>query len=375
MLNRQLKIETNPILERINIIDAHTENEKQAVYRFRYQVQVQEMRRHIPYADHLRKRIFDELDSWSCLAYAELDGQIVGTVRLTVGSADEFPDELIQAFQLERFAQFEPGRKNIAIGTKLMVAPPYRKTPLFSRLMAKGYEITRSHAVQFCFGGCNPYLIPMYEKMGYRRFTAGFQDPGYGFVIPILLIAEDAEHFRNVRSPFLRIAKKMANSFAARNWFLDNFPDATQYPVGILASEQECWNYVVDRTGDSITNLSTLQKLNQEEARMLLRIATPVKCHDGYQFIRRGDVCNELNILIVGEMTVTNSEGRVFQARPGDTVGSVGLSRQTHHQVDVVAVRDCEILTIAGYTFEKLRRSLPQLADKLHFDNIYEEGR
>ncbi|WP_425058777.1 hypothetical protein SCACP_34320 [Sporomusa carbonis] len=373
MLSRQIQSEAESNWESVKIVDAHTEKERQAIYRFRYQVQVGEMNRNIPGIDYRHEYITDELDSWSYLVYAILDGRIIGTVRATVGNVSDFPDELIQVLQLERFRQFDPASKNICLGTKLMVDPQFRKTPVFFQLMVRGYEILREHNVQFNFGGCNPYLIPMYEKLGYRRFTAGFQDPGYGFIVPILLLPEDSEHLKAVRSPYLRIARKFANSPAAREWYLTHFPEAAKYPVGPLTSEQERWDYIIQRIGHPLDVLPVLRDLDEAGARKLLHIATTIECTQGHEYIRQGDVCNELNILIAGEMVISDKAGRTFRAGTGDIIGSVGLLKQCYHAVDAVAATDCEILTVSRFSFEKLQRALPEMADKLQFNNQVRE--
>lgn len=370
ILNSQLKIQPCADWERVKITDARTKLEKQAIYRFRYQIYVQEMGRNIPDADFNKKRIMDDMDSWSYLIYAELDGRIVGTARITIGKAGDFSNELNRIFRLDEFGQFDPRSKNICFATKLMVDPSLRKTPLFFRLMARIYEIMREQNIQFSFGGCNPYLVPMYEQMGYRQFSPGFQDPGYGFVLPVLFVTEDVEHLTAVRSPYLRIARKLANSPAAKQWMQDNLPDVLNYPVGQLADEQRHWDYVAERIGTPLTTLPVLRNLTREEAEKFLQVATPFECGERQGFICVGDTCNELNLLIAGEMRITDASGLSWRADPGEIVGSVGLFGQTHHDINAIAISDCEILAISRFPFEKLLRAHPDLAENLIFSNL-----
>ncbi|QDR79468.1 cyclic nucleotide-binding domain-containing protein [Sporomusa termitida] len=365
MQTKKQKLETaaKPEWESVKIYDAYTNEEKEAIYHFRYQIHIGEMKRIIPSTDHYRKVIIDELDSWSQQAYAKLaDGRIVGAVRATFGKASDFPTGLAHIFQLARFQKFSPNSKNICFGTKMMVDPLYRKTPVFFQLLTHCYKFLREHNIQFNLSGCNPYLLPMYEQLGYQSFAPGFQDPGYGFVVPILLMPEDIEHLTAIRSPYLRIAKKYTNSTAAREWFLANFPEASRYPVGIFTSKQKRWDFVKQRINHPLSALSTL---NENEVKKLLHIATPVECRQGSEFIRQGDVCNELNLLITGVMRIASQVGEVSQAKCGDIIGTVGLFAQTHHQVDATAVADCEILTISRIAFEKLQRFQPDLGRKL----------
>jgi predicted GNAT family N-acyltransferase len=368
MLNRQVILEDSSIWEEVKIIDAYTEQERQAIYRFRYKIQVEEMKRDIPETDHLRKRIFDRLDSMSSIVYAESCGRIVGTARLVIGYADDFPEELNRVFKLTQYQQFACGRKIIGFATKLMVDPYFRKTPLSYRLMARVYEFARDHNVQFSFSGSNPYLIPMYEHLGYRRVGTGFQDPGYGFIIPTLLLVEDIVHLTAVRSPYLRVARKLTNSPEAKVWVQDNIPEAFAYPVELFVSEEERWNWIIGKVGDQIGFGPVIRNTTETEARKIIHIGTPFECRKGQQFIRNGDVCNELNILVSGEMEVVNSAGGRYMAKSGAILGSVGLLGQTNHSIDIVAITDCEVLAVSRFPFEKLLRSMPGLADKIRID-------
>jgi hypothetical protein len=374
MLNRQqAEIQTVSNCEGAKVFEAYTEEEREAIYHFRYQVHVSEMGRNLPGIDHFRQRITDDLDAWSDLGYAALEnGRIVGTVRVTSGMASNFPEDLSRVLQLERFQQFNPNNKMLCVGTKTMVDPLFHGTPVFYKLMAKGYEYYRKHNIQFNLGGCNPYLLPMYEQLGYRRFTSGFQDQGYGFIVPILFMPEDIEHLTAIRSPYLRIARKYPNSPAARDWYLTNFPEASRYPVNLFTSEQARWDFVTQHVGDPLSGLDVLVNLNEAEAKGLLRIATPVECRQDSEFIRQGDVCNELNLLIAGKMRITDQTGYVHYAKAGNAFGTVGLFAQTHHQFDATAVTDCEILTISRFSFEKLQRSWPEIGTKLRL-NQYKE--
>ncbi|MBP2656709.1 MAG: Cyclic nucleotide-binding domain protein [Firmicutes bacterium] len=349
---------------RISIAEAKSEAERQAIYRFRYQVLVNEMGRNIPGYIDKSKRVSDRLDSWSHLFYAESQGQIIGTARVNVGGANDFPQEFYNIFQLGRFEQF-CSQSNYLLGSKVIVAPKYRRTALFFRLMGKCYEVVRNYHVQFSFGGCNPYLLPIYEQFGYRYFFPGFQDPGFGFIVPILLVGEDIEFYNVVRSPFLRIARKHPNSPAARAWLTENFSEALKYPAGLLTSESERWEYIAAVVGDPLANLPVLESFNEAEARCLLRVGSLIECRSGQQLIRWGDVCNELYILLAGEMVVDDRYKRTWRAKQGDTVGEMGLFGQTHHQVNVTAITDCKLLVISRFPFEKARRSMPEMAAKI----------
>src|SRR5262249_5545280 len=70
---------------------AQTEDEKEAVYRFRYTVYVEEMGRYQGSADHEGRRLVEPEDVESFIVYARDAGEVVGTARLTWGGTGFSP--------------------------------------------------------------------------------------------------------------------------------------------------------------------------------------------------------------------------------------------------------------------------------------------
>ena len=62
---------------------AATEEEKEAVYRFRYDVYVEEMGRYGEAADHENRRLVEPEDETARIWYAAEDGQVVATQRIS----------------------------------------------------------------------------------------------------------------------------------------------------------------------------------------------------------------------------------------------------------------------------------------------------
>ena len=70
---------------RAGIHIAETKDEKQAVYRFRYQVYVEEMGRYRSIADHENRLMTEPEDDHSRIFYAAEGDEVVATARLTWG--------------------------------------------------------------------------------------------------------------------------------------------------------------------------------------------------------------------------------------------------------------------------------------------------
>lgn len=183
---------------------ARSTDDLQMIGRLRYDIYVEEMARPQTYADHTARTICEPFDFTGRVIYATLDGALVGTVRLNF--ADEGRLECEELFGLSEFCEFD--RSQISMTTKFMVRRAARNHPtLAARLAMKAYELAAARGVRFDFIDTNTHLIPLYEKMGYRRYIPEISHPDYGIVTPMCLVLDDIEHLELVGSPFRRMAK------------------------------------------------------------------------------------------------------------------------------------------------------------------------
>ena len=78
---------------------AETDEQKEAVYRFRYSVYVEEMGRYQGSADHAGRRLVEPDDDQSWIFYARADdGEVVGTARLSWGG-NGFTERQIEEYR------------------------------------------------------------------------------------------------------------------------------------------------------------------------------------------------------------------------------------------------------------------------------------
>src|SRR5436189_4098176 len=98
---------------------AETAEEKEAVYRFRYSVYVEEMGRYQGSADHVGRRLTEAEDAHSWIYYARNGDEVVGTARLSWGG-NGFSDRQIEEYSLARFLDELP-HEYLGIGERVMV--------------------------------------------------------------------------------------------------------------------------------------------------------------------------------------------------------------------------------------------------------------
>lgn len=363
--NSGLAQQTNNQSEnQVQIGIATTNDEKEAIYKFRYQVYIEEMGKPLDSADHVNGKIYDPTDDWSVLIYAKINSIIIGTSRLTIAKATDFPVPLQKIFSMDTFENLYPHAR-LSLATKLAIKAEYRGSQVLYLISSKAYEVWRELNVQYTFGGCNPYLIPLYEQLGFQRFAANFTDPGYGMLTPLVLIIEGISHFRAVRSPFYRIARRWTNDPMPSTKFLDAFPSVQSFVNTQLISKEALWDIVTLMLGCSpLRGIPVLNGLNKEDAAALLHLGAIFPCAPGDQIYGRGEKSSEIYILLSGALLLERLD-HVLTIRPGDFFGSSAPSIPQQVRETVTAVKDANILVISWQALERFSHKHPAAATQV----------
>ena len=355
----------------ITIGIATTSEEKMEIYRLRYHIYAEEISHPLVSIDHSKKLIYDELDKWGLLLYVKAGAELIGTLRINIGQFADFPSKLVQEFSLDRFQKFYDRKGNpiFAYNSRGMVSSPYRRSGAHNLLEEKSYELYCDKKVQFSFGDCNFHLIPFHEHYGYRRYTRNWANTDYGLQMPFVLLVDDIDHLRAVDSPLFHIASERGESNnQVVDWFRSEFPEAASVINSRLVSEEELWACLNQRLGRSPNKaIPVLRGLSEREAKKFLHLCgVIIRCYAGDPIMTCGDSCNELNILLSGKIQ-SSSINNILQ---GQHFGEIGLMNRTKHILNITAVTDAEILVLSLYSFQKLRRSCPEIANKVLYNLI-----
>jgi hypothetical protein len=185
------------------------EREARHVYQLRYRVYIHEQGRRPDGVDWERCELVDPLDPCSCLWYARDGESVVGTITQTIIGADFDLTRLPSALQLDAF----PRSASCPLGysSRFAIAPDHRSTWVLASLARYSYAHGRGLGGKFDFMATNPGLVPLFERLGYIRYTTSaihtnIQSNDVGLLIPMVLPATDYEHLRNVRSACLPAA-------------------------------------------------------------------------------------------------------------------------------------------------------------------------
>jgi len=348
--------------------------EREQLYRFRYDIYVDEVRftRH---ADHANRLLKDDLDEIAFSFAIFEDGRVVGSLRTLYleDVADIAP--LVDKFDMApALAAF--GKAAICTTSRFMVEPSLRNGSVVFKLMRAAYAHAMQRGVRLNFGDCSPHLIPFYEHMGYRRYTAGFNDSAYGYKIPILMLARDHTHFAQIRSLLARLAQAQPDDGEARHWFAGTYPDYVDTRSAIFLEDQAFLDLLSERVGkDLMHHLALLHGLEPDEAKSFLTEATLFPVKPGDLVIRMGDCDASVFVLLKGlAKVVRNLDDAVPVAMlgAGDTFGEIGFLTASPRTAHVVAETDGEVLVLTAEFMERFRKQYPAVAAKV-FLNLAKE--
>jgi GNAT superfamily N-acetyltransferase len=182
----------------ITIVQALSKEDRLGVARLRYAVYVEEMQRLQRHADHDHRTIHEPEDEGAIvLAAKDDDGSIVGTARVHLKAC--IPPPYVQLYSIMDFGEFHPSE--VSTTTKLMVAPPFRRSPLALRLAQACYDVGIASGISFNFIDCSPRMRRFFDQLGFRQVSADFEHPEYGLVTPLVLALRDDEYLERIRSP------------------------------------------------------------------------------------------------------------------------------------------------------------------------------
>jgi CRP/FNR family cyclic AMP-dependent transcriptional regulator len=119
-----------------------------------------------------------------------------------------------------------------------------------------------------------------------------------------------------------------------------------------------------------LRNVPLFSGLDETELERLSRVAGRRRAGRGEQVVRAGESADALLILLTGRAKVTNfdEEGReiiLAWLGPGEFFGEMGLIDGSARSASVVAVENCELLTIGKTEFQRCMQDNFQVAQKL----------
>ncbi len=344
---------------------ATTEEEKEAVYRFRYDVYVEEMGRYGEAADHENQRLVEPEDETARIWYAAQDGAVVATQRMSWGGDAPFTERLIDHYQLAPFLEELPP-ETLAVGERGMVTPALRGSDVFFSLGQESSSFIQGERIQLIFGACEPHLLGLYMSQGSRTFAKKhINSAESGYLIPIVTVVEDVEYLRRIGSPMAAVTKDHGDD-ARIPTCVERLIDASGVVSQRLSNPDRYLDEVQDSLDELAENrLSALDGLSEEEAERVLGKSNIIRCAPGDRVLKQGGVARNMFVVLEGtfEVRVNGELVRVFS--PGDVFGEMAFLLERPRSADVDAATEGRILSLSEGTLRKAIASDSEVAAQL----------
>lgn len=335
-------------------IIATTLAEKQQIYQFRYQVYVEEMQKQPRTANHQAKLLSDHLDETATLLYMTHENQIIATLRRNIidaSSLSSLPASLDHIFAVSQFAAAFP-QARFSLSSRLMVAPAWRNSTTLGALISEAYRAAREQGILFDFLHAAPWLLAFYRTLGYRCYTNHFLDPEVGLQIPQVLVMEDLEHLKLMRSPFYRIARRYSNSSTTRDWLLQ-----------LLASQR-----LAETPSEGLSQLAAapiFQGLSQPEIQQIWEASVVHAIQPDETIVRIGDPANAMFLILSGAVAVSHlGNADRSQLAAYQTFGEANLFNPLSSE-HATALTHTELLILPKPTLCKLMKVVPNAMCRL----------
>jgi hypothetical protein len=342
----------------LEVFRAETEADKEAVYRFRYAVYVQEMGRYRSTADHDRMVLIEPEDSHSVIYGARDDTGVVGALRATFG-ADGFSDRQISQYSLGPFLAEIPAALMV-IGERMMVAGHLRGTAAAAELREPMGEDIRARGAWIVFGDCEPHLLSLNLAMGCLTYAErNISSDEAGYLIPVV--------------SFLGGTEGLADAIGA--------PGAGQLPSviekilagtgGVISpaamGSDRYWERVHQQLGQLTgTDLHAFAGFDDDEVRRCVERSTIIDCAVGDRVLRKDGSSHNLFVVLDGTLEVRDGDQLIGVLTGGDVFGEMAFLLGIPRQRDVIAATDdVRILSLSEGNLRKLIAAEPTIAAKL----------
>lgn len=346
---------------------AEAEAEREAVYRLRYDVYVEEMGRYQTVADHKRRMLYETCDEQSRISYAALDGEVVATARLTWGGDAPIPQRMIDQYNIAPFLAELPASA-IAVGERAMVRPHLRGTDLLLKLMGNGMRFANENRIQLVFGDCEPHLLNLYLGLGQRTYSkTNVNSAEAGYLIPLVLVVEDIAHFRTLNSPLLEFLRDFGDDARVPACIQRALADGSAVTSRIHATSASYWSEVHGALSElGAQRISALDGFTEDEAARCLEKSTIIECQRGDRVLKKGGVARNLFVVLDGTLEVRDGDAVEAVLSAGDVLGEMAFLLERPRSRDVYAATDgTRILSLSEAKLRELIKSDPAIAAQL----------
>jgi hypothetical protein len=333
---------------------AITTEEKEAVYRFRYSVYVEEMGRYQATADHVRKRLVDTEDDRSWNYFAHDGREVVASNRITWGPQG-FSARQIEQYGLAPFLAELPATM-LAVGERTMVGAAHRGSTVGAEL-ANGMEFpVPDDQIRVVFGVCEPHLISYYARLGSVPYAnRNVNSDAAGYVVPLVSFPLGVDALRNSGGALPSCVQAVVDNDCA-------------ITSSVLLGADAYWQ----RIGDSLRSLehqssSLFDTFTSDEIQQCVARSNVIQCAVDDRIVKQGSTAHSVFVVLEGALEARDGTRVVGALRRGDVFGETAFLLEQPRTLDVVTVEpDTRVLCLSERVLRNATAGDAVLAAKLY---------
>jgi GNAT superfamily N-acetyltransferase len=342
---------------------ADTDDDKEAIYRFRYSVYVEEMGRYQDTADHEGRRLVEPDDDHSWNFYARDDsGEVVGTARLSWGG-NGFTHRQIEEYGLAPFlAELPP--EHVALGERVMVRPDLRGAGLVEELLECRDGTGLAHDVRIQFSACEPHLLSLYLGRGRRTYaTKNINTPEAGYLIPLVAFPQGTDVLRGVG-----VDVGPDEMTGCVDQILSGSGGAVMSPL--MSGADDYTSHLRSAMHEiEAQDISAFHGFTDDEVERCLGHSNVIECAVGDRVLKKGGVARNIFVVLDGTLEARDGDQVVGVIRSGEVFGEMAFLLERPRSLDVYAASDgVRVLSLSESTIRKMVSADPEVAAKLLFN-------
>jgi hypothetical protein len=357
-------------LERVHI--AESEEERNAVFRFRYAVYVEELGRKLGNGDHRRRHVHDEEDDkpYTILLYTADDhGALTGTIRVRHWGPGEVPEKDWNTFSMELFEGLaDLGTAELG---RLMVRPDRRGQLALVSIACALFQLNATElGVDVAFLNCATGLVRHYRLLGFRTYAGRLVPTPDGIEVPLVLFPSDRDYLEQAGSFLVQFVDVFYGSGGKRPLDLTPFAsllDADSAPVQL--DQAAVWHRIDRLRGAVRSQPRMLDALSDETVRKLSENGFLMKVPAGELLTEEGLAQQEIFVILAGAFEVYHGSRRLGVIGTGDVIGEVAFfGTSGRRSASVVAATDGQVLVLRRHFLDELRERDPACAAEILFE-------
>ena len=344
---------------------AETAAEREAIYRFRYQIYIEELKYNYE-ADHERKWLRQPADDeeGTTLLYTGRPDDITSTVRVRAWKPGQVPPAVFAMTSMERF----PGIEKLGVSHigRMMIRRSLRGKLVLPSLLAGGYEfLVGEQGADLAFLDCVPGIVRHYRQLGARPYGGRLIDLGYSPGIPLVIVLSDYAHLKRSGSIVAPLVKKYFGP--GKRPPLDLAPYRHLFESGEVPVEfdpEKVWEALQDRLLASDETIPTfVDALSPGALFHLSESGYLLDVKGGDLITRAGIGQREMFVILEGACEVEGAGKRIALLEKGDLFGEIAFFSESGERTATVrALSNCKLLVLRQKFMDELVRNDPEAA-------------